>query len=494
MAADGKEIEIEEYLKPFIKENADEIVGEGKSNPTVPSSTAAIQEPSLYSDGLDRQHMCMLGQRYTAYMAAQDLIRWNRICRIDQLLYYYNQESGRFRRLTREAFVRLCGQQLGQIIAIKGNHFIKQIRECIFLDTVYPDKVYCAFFLSFRNIILDFRHGLSLAKSQPPAIVTAGLAASYIQDLNATCPAFDQFLRDVSGEDADLQERIWQALGYLLVPDQSAQIMFLLQGVPGSGKSVFCEFVRTCFEDEDVTTIDIHELSKSSSRKEIVGRLLLLNTELPDTAISEKTVKILKQLTGGDRIHAAHPDIKNTEIEFKNSAKILLATNHSVQLRKPDEALLSRIVTIPFAYVPERCDPYLGEKLAQERDVIVSKAIRRYFELVSCDFQFAGEYEMNDVITPSHQLVINVADFLETECMVNPEVWTSTDELYQRFCRIYSSVCAKSVFSAELLKECKRLWYPVKKKRCRIKEQTNPIYGFQGIELREFVDSQVFNI
>ena len=421
--------------------------------------------------------------RITEHQGAEIAIQTLGIRRIDNLLYYH---SGPYlRRLTREALLHEASRILYPVISEKGTlDYLQRVCKLVkYSPRLQQNELSRHDLIGFANGVLNIQSWTFTQRIFPAPPITTNIQANYYPSAIPACPIFDTYLSTVTGGDELLIERIWQALGYLLTPDHSARVCILLQGLSGSGKSVFCDFVNGCFPVEDVTTVDLYELTNSTARSQIVGKKLLLNTEIADAPLTPKTTKILKQLTGGDLLHADHPDGKE-HLDFRNTTKILFASNHILQMHRFDEALYRRIVVIPFEYVAEHPDFELHQKLAEERDAIVSRAMRHYKDLVACGYLFAGEYNLNDVALTPQQSSSIITTFLEDECVIDPKGWTSTADLYHRFCEVFDHDHSMATFSELLQIECTRLKYPVSRKRPR-KGTKNPIRGFQGLSLKE---------
>ena len=115
-------------------------------------------------------------------------------------------------------------------------------------------------------------------------------------------PTADYFFSRVTNSDPMLIQRIYEMIGYLLVPDTHAKSFFLLQGVPNSGKSVLGRFIEGFFPKQCVTALDISRLSGQFLPKSLATSRLNLSMDLPDGLLSKKAVAMLKMLTGDDLV------------------------------------------------------------------------------------------------------------------------------------------------------------------------------------------------
>ena len=250
-------------------------------------------------------------------------------------------------------------------------------------------------FLTFCNGNLDIRTGQFVVHT-PNIFTTYALECSY---LGASCavptPVFDEMLMRITGGDAGMTERLWQILGYCLVPDTSAKKGFLFQGVGDSGKTILAKFISSFFPAERVTGLGIHDLEGQYAASELENVSLCISGDLPAEALKSRTVGMMKALSGADIISGNRKYKSYSKFYFKG--KFLMMSNHALLTKTRDEAFEKRIVAVPFCYaVPEREQNHnLIAELAFERDAVASKAIDAYFRLRQNHYCFAGAYQMN---------------------------------------------------------------------------------------------------
>lgn len=251
--------------------------------------------------------------------------------------------------------------------------------------------------VSFENGLLNLTTGKMQLHSKE-YFTLYSIKANYLNNYGVACPRFDAFLENITRGDEILVKRIWQMIGYILTPDTSAKTFFLLQGVQNSGKTVLTTIISELFSEDAVATLDIHSYGEKFSVSELFGKSLAISPDLPAEPLDSKAVGKIKQITGNDTISA--PVKYKSNLQFKSTAKIILATNHPLLLKMHDDAFFDRLVTIPFKYsVPksEQCFTLIDDLLS-ERDAIVTKAINYYFDLVAHNYCFIGEYMPNRVV------------------------------------------------------------------------------------------------
>ena len=342
--------------------------------------------------------------------------------------------------------------------------------------------------VAFDDCVLDLDRWEKLVPT-PAILVTTHLRASFSRGERTDCPEFKRFLADVTLGNPVLQERIWQAVGYLLVPDQHGKAIILLQGRKHSGKSVLVNVVKNCFDDELVVALSVNEFGRRFATSSLYGKKLCVDADLSDERLSREAVSVLKKLTGADSISG---DVKFGDyLQFTNSAKFLYGSNHVVLLPSKDAAFYDRLVVIPFARtVPlnER-DFQLEEKLNAERDAIIFQALAAYRRLVKSNYRFAGDFPINAVTEDGGESTADrVAQFLREDCEIALGVWTPTGTLYAAFVRRFGNLCNDRSFSGLLFSTALSAGYPVGKDKDRTSPKANSVWGFENLKLKENAD------
>ena len=420
----------------------------------------------------------------SAYDVHVFLLKSEHIVNAGRILYIYNDGF----------YSPKSGDDLRQFVMCKARTAVKAVGSATLINkvlellraepTICRDKELSLKVCAFDDGLLDLESG-QFSPHNPNVFVTTRFAASYGRGRCTTCPNFEQFLHTVSGGDSILERRIWECVGYLLAPDQTDKHFILFQGVANSGKSVLGDFVRTCFKGDVVSVLEINELSGRFDLYDLVGKKLCLDMDLPADPLTKRAVSKLKKLTGGDMTSS---DVKyDFRARFICMAKFLFGTNHAVILPNDDPAFNERLVVVPFAYsVPdEQRDRRLREKLSAERDAIIVRALDAYRQLVARSFIFSGDFNVNTVLGGSESLSDQIVSFLNTDCEIDTDAWTTTQQLYTRFTEKYGFVCGDKQFSRIFLQVASSCSLPVEKHRERLTPTGNPVQGFKGVRLKE---------
>lgn len=390
---------------------------------------------------------------------------------------YYTLKSGEdIRRVIMEV-CRPAVEQCG------GANFVDQIFKILKTEPklfIQPDfNRNC---VAFDDCVLDLDHWERIVPT-PAILVTTHLRAPLSRGERTDCPEFKRFLADVTLGNPVLQERIWQAVGYLLVPDQHGKAIILLQGRKHSEKSVLVNVVKRCFDDELVVALSVNEFDRRFATSSLYGKKLCVDADLSDERLSREAVSVLKKLTGADSISG---DVKFGDyLQFENSAKFLYGSNHVVLLPNKDAAFYDRLVVIPFAKsVPRDArDFWLEEKLNAERDAIIVQALAAYRRLVKSNYRFAGDFPINAVTEDGGESTADkVAQFLREDCEIALRVWTPTGTLYAAFVRRFGNLCNDRSFSGLLFSIALSAGYPVGKDKDRTSPKANSVWGFENLK------------
>jgi putative DNA primase/helicase len=168
-------------------------------------------------------------------------------------------------------------------------------------------------------------------------------------DAGATAPRWEQFLREVFNDDAEMIAFIQQAIGYSLTGDTREQCMFLCHGTGANGKSVFLAILkrlagRYAFNAPFSSFERQHQSSIPNDLAALVGRRLVTSSETNEgTRLNEAR---MKALTGCDPITARflHAEF----FTFTPVAKYWLAVNHKPVVGDDSVGFWRRVRLIPF--------------------------------------------------------------------------------------------------------------------------------------------------
>ncbi len=356
---------------------------------------ANMEGSMITNNGFVNKNLIFDG-RVTPYATMEKVLKCCYFKVLNGCLYYFDGVC--YVYLSPETAKRLILHLCREDIAERGTaKHTQQVYDLLLIEPricVDPASVSNSL-IAFDNGMYDVEKG-TLCPHSREFFVTFRLNCNYTP-ANLECPWFDYLLQTISGGDQMITKRIWEMFAYCLTPDISAKKIFVLQGVSNSGKSLLCLILEALFPEEFVASLNLHELEGTFALSELIGRRICFFHDMPATLLEARSASVLKQLSGGDLVSA---DVKfQPRVKFRCNSKFILATNHPIRLRQPDEAFADRLVVIPFLYaIPnDKIDRQLFEKIFTERNAIVSRALAHYADLVHRNYDFSGDFRINEM-------------------------------------------------------------------------------------------------
>ena len=396
-----------------------------------------------------------------------------------------------YERLTMDKFHTMIYGELREELSVNGSsRQIKSVAAAIMAEPTIEitDSENVVSGLCLQNGVLDLST-FSLYEHSSRYFFTWKLPVSWYGPQE--CPMFDQFLETVSGGDRLLIQRFWEAIAYVLVPNDNRAKRFLIMiGLGDTGKSVLGELLRAFFEPEAVGSVDIFRMGDRFSLSTLVYKQINISMDLSDTALNEQAVSIIKQITGRDLVQVEEK--YKTPYAARINCKLIFGTNHALRINSQDRAFVRRCLYLPFDYpIPiEKQDRFLLNKLLSERSGILYKALLSYRALVARGYVFSGDdiYDMGRAYQPAEQVadqLDTLEQFVQQHCAEETDSFVTTDVLYESyllFCESLQreSIRNKQVFSAKfnsVIKCCPKV--ALSKKRV----DGVPCNGYKGLLL-----------
>lgn len=333
---------------------------------------------------------------------------------------------------------------------------------------------------TLANGIFDVKNQ-QLYPHTPEIITFSFVNANYIP--NPSCPHFDRFLAETFDNDKTLIERVWQMLGYILMHTNDGKCFFLMGEAPNSGKSLLGNFISQLFPRKHVSNVALNNFNGRFSLVKLVGAAVNVSLDLPSTKLKPTDISNLKSLTGGDDINVEEKG--QPSFSFRNRAKLIFASNFPMRIAEEDEAFWNRLIYIPFnkSISPELQDKTLLNKFINEKDSIVTKALRHAKKLIKNNFVFPSTPEIDRKIAEfKNEPLPTVRNFIEAKCEINSEfIGVALQDLYDE----YVNFCYENNFTADAYNAFKAQFAKlagvkhIKKRFGR----PNPISGFSGVKL-----------
>lgn len=340
--------------------------------------------------------------------------------------------------------------------------------------------------IAFDNGILNIYSG-GLFPASPEYFLRLNICCAY--DTNATfCPIFSKLLYDISGGDPVIQDLIWEFTGYCLTPTTGKKVIFVLQGVSNSGKSLLINIISSFLSKDNHTSISLSDFEQTFGLADIYGKHLIFIHELPSEEIRPKAVSWLKKLTSSDEITI---DIKyENRKRFVCKSKIICTSNNAIKLVDPDGALFKRMVVIPFQYSvdPQKMDYDLLEKIQTEKSAIFNIALGHYKKFLMRNKHFCKYFPLNMAVEnvekrSANDVCDDIYEFIYANIVKDESCFVFSDDLKADFEKQFYKLTDKDFYS-KLSFVIDSLPFTVTKTKKRKIQGSNPQSCYLGIRLK----------
>jgi len=246
---------------------------------------------------------------------------------------------------------------------------------------------------------------------------------------------WQRFLKQVL-PDSEVRDYFQRFIGLSLLGKVREHVFAVATGTGANGKGTsYLAILNAVGDYGHAAESDLFMSAKSNPNAASPALMGLLGKRFVVVSETERdhrlATALMKNLTGGDRITARA--LYGRQVTFGPSHTSLMVTNHLPKVAGDDPAAWRRIRVIPFdVVIPEADqDDRLGERLELAADEILSWALAG-FELYERHGLAAPDAVL--AATDAYQLDSDaMARFLDECCIVNPHMWTTTADAYERW-------------------------------------------------------------
>lgn len=186
---------------------------------------------------------------------------------------------------------------------------------------------------------------------------------------------FAHFCETSLGSDPAKHQLLLEIIGYTLCNTVKGKSLFLLIGERDCGKSVVINLLAEMLPPDKITNFTLGQCGDNRNIQQLCNACANLSGENEEDSI--KSIHILKACTGGDHISAGRRYKDN--IMVKPCVHFVFALNRMPDNQSADtsDAFYRRMRPLVFPYsIPfEQQDPFLLDKLLEEKDLIVTAGI-----------------------------------------------------------------------------------------------------------------------
>lgn len=205
-------------------------------------------------------------------------------------------------------------------------------------------------FIAFKNGVYDLENDLLLPFS-PDILITNKIPYDY--NKNASCELLDNTLNKLACGDASIRTSLEEMAGYTMYRRNEMRKSFLLLGDKANGKSTYLAVIQKMLGEENVSALDMKELSERFKPAELYRKLANIGDDIADDFISDTAT--FKKLVSGDRITAERKG--QDPFTFNNYSKLIFSANSLPRVKDKTGAVLNRLIIIPFNATFSKSDP-----------------------------------------------------------------------------------------------------------------------------------------
>ena len=215
-------------------------------------------------------------------------------------------------------------------------------------------------FVAFGNGILDLRTD-GLVPFDPSVVITNRIAWNYRGD--AYNETVDKTLNKLACHDPQIRALLEEVAGYCLFRRNELRKSFCLTGGARGGKSSFINMLGQMLGEDNITALDMRDIGDRFRTAELFGKLANLGDDISERFVED--VSNFKKVVSGDKILVERKG--KDPFFFSNYAKLIFSANELPRLRDRTQAVIDRMVIIPFDAQFSKddpdYDPFISDKL-----------------------------------------------------------------------------------------------------------------------------------
>mgnify|MGYP000921230184 CR=1 FL=1 len=214
-------------------------------------------------------------------------------------IWAYDEQDGLWRKDSRMHLEQLIRKQILPSDKI-SSHLVHEILDDVkSLSFKYkefpvapPQRV------SFADCVVDIESG-DVLEYDPKLYITAKLPVSY--DPNGQCPLIEKIFSQLLPEDRVID--LYEIAAYCMFRSYPYQKFFFLYGRGANGKGVFARVLEAILGKHNISHVSMKNFQNNRfSGAELYNKYANICTELDYSDLNH--TDLIKQLTGGDSIHA----------------------------------------------------------------------------------------------------------------------------------------------------------------------------------------------
>lgn len=321
--------------------------------------------------------------------------------------------------------------------------FIKTDSNCIFISEFDKDEN----IINFKNGLLHL-DSMKLLPHTPDALSSLQIDAEWLEE-DVETPIFDTFLNALASDNKKVVQLLIAIIGLCIscVPGHRTKKSLFLIGEGDTGKTRFKKLLEMLIGEEYCCALDLSDLESRFGPSMLLNKRLAGSSDLSFS--TAKQLKMFKQIVGGDTI-VVEQKFKNMS-SFRFDGFLVFASN-TMPLFGGDKGnwVYDRFIIVMCTNVipKEKRDPFIVEKMYNERNGIVQKAVKALKMLISNNYKFDVPDTCSNAIKDYQRKNSPAISFFEENCIMRniDEVIPSSDKCTMTVIRKVFNAWCKDCF------------------------------------------------
>lgn len=337
---------------------------------------------SFFDDGVIRY------DRIAKYLIAKHYIKYNDS---DNLVYYYDP--------VKKVYInddKYLSAITGNISPVLKTTHIDEVIETIKRIT-YTNKVTfneSQFTVLFKNGVFNLVDG-TFTQMAPDILETNLIGAEFIQDLKPN--AFvDDFFSTLTCGDTEVEQLLYEAMGYSMFRTSEFQVAFLLYGGGKNGKSTLFDVLRKMIGTKNSTNVSFKDLSNTFRPSMMENKLISIAPDISSSDLEDSDV--MKSIIAGEDVtlERKNKDPKNKPLH----CTMWFGCNKLPRTSDTSYGFYRRFVVVPMNADLSKVKRGEGKKfhdslMRQENiDYVANMALRAFFQV----YHVSNEFIEPDVV------------------------------------------------------------------------------------------------
>lgn len=222
-------------------------------------------------------------------------------------------------------------------------------------------------------------------------------------------------LKKDSAEDTEkIVQGVKEVIGYLFTSGNRLNLLPMITGISGGGKSVFANILTAIFGKDKIADLKLQEIEKNThATSSLINKHLNIIQDSDNSTINNNS--LIKQITGNDPLQVNPKHADPFVLPKEEVPKTIIICNNIPIFKRLEPALIERILIIEFNVKfrgTDKEDPHLLDKIlanSEEMEWLIFESLNAYKKMVQNkeDFTLRKSGEVTRTLVDKHQNPVN---------------------------------------------------------------------------------------